>query len=271
MKEEKVDEDELTIEQMQPLEPGEQVEKWSDVYALRSRLYADLGNNETAGCNAALVISDMAWRLGSFPTMEDFEVMLDFIEMQKSPVAAWKLGNLINRQRAIFKSVQFKSGDRGMYLSRSAKTNPEGLEAEHESRVMRIIHACCRVCLYAGFPDSCEQIIEKMEEYERVPEPELLQEIADYRAEGFPTPEGVKESVMATVSGPRPVAEEILEEDSAEIVEPEQSPISVEDEDESLEGFGAADQMEAGDQNDVVDAAFGKTDEQRAATSTVEI
>lgn len=220
---------------------------WTDVYALRSRQHSDIGNNKTAGSLAAVSICELVWKLGSFPTMEDFEVIIEFIEKENSVLAAWKLGNLINRQRADFKLVEFEK-KRFESLFRSKKTNEVQRDLEYEERLMRILHQCCRMCLYGGFPDSCEHLINKMGEYDRKPDPALLTELEVYRAERE-AEEIEKMQKSAAVTDPTAIGEEIAEHEE-EIMEIETSQSASTEEENELEGFGGIEHLEGDDENE---------------------
>ena len=77
--------------------------KWSDTYTLESQQYSDMGSDDTAGANAAIAICERVSLLGSFPTLEDFEAIDDLNRLEKSAMAAWKLGIMIQQKPVEFK------------------------------------------------------------------------------------------------------------------------------------------------------------------------
>jgi len=78
-------------------------EKWSDTYTLESWLLSELGDDDSAGSCTAISIADLVWRQGSYPTLEDFEAISELALSEKSALAAWKLGIMVQIDRAVFK------------------------------------------------------------------------------------------------------------------------------------------------------------------------
>ena len=79
--------------------------KWSDTYTLESQELSDMGTDETAGVNVAVAMCERVSRMSSFPTMEDFEAIDRLNHVQKSAMAAWKLGGIILKSPVVFKCL----------------------------------------------------------------------------------------------------------------------------------------------------------------------
>lgn len=95
-----MDDEKTILFLMDPENEKKILEKWSDVYILRSRYLTDLGTDKTAGSSAAVAIAEMTWKCGSFPTLEDLEAILSLVRYQHKPEAALVLGTFVNRMQA---------------------------------------------------------------------------------------------------------------------------------------------------------------------------
>eukprot|EP00210_Caulerpa_lentillifera_P005205 g4973.t1 len=245
-----MDDEEAAIEALR-IEDGAQTPKWSDIFTLTSRQNSDLGTDQTACANAVVSITALIRKLGGTPTLEDFEAMLYIIDQTRNPAAAWKLGNLITREKFNFKTEHMDATER---------------DEEYQTRLCRIMHACARICLTCGFPDSCDQLVTKMKELEIDPDPVLLQEIEQFREKGatelegkFPSKELEMEpestQMVPLVIDPlrpirreTPLKEEVELDDDKEESEIERPTdmfpsTKSDDEEESLVGFGGLDRL----------------------------
>ncbi|CAD7698756.1 unnamed protein product [Ostreobium quekettii] len=194
-----------------------------------------LGNNNTAGSQAALAMISAAQAVGGAPTLADLEVVSHAASVENSVGVAYSISNLVSTQREAYGEGGGKQGER---------------------KLTSLLDECARTCVEAGDVKMAEHILDKMEDLGLAPSESLSSRVQTSTA---PEEQPDVVDVAATALADDSVDDDDLGALDAEIDEDEEDKDDIgdpEDEGESLlSSVPVADEYE--DEEDVEDDGVG--------------